>query len=105
MLLDVKKFFTGINPDNFQVLLNGIKLEMLKVEKMKGQGMKYRLDCSYFEDSPYQIMELVTRTGGVMSPLSLGRSSDPRTLGVGLIRLSFVARDRDNEVSGEVDEG
>jgi hypothetical protein len=40
MLLDIKKYFTGINPDSFQVLLNGIKLEMLKVDKIKGQGLK-----------------------------------------------------------------
>ncbi len=104
MLLDIKKFFTDINPDSFQVSLNGIKLETVKVEKIKGQGLKYRLDCSSFMDSPNQIMELIIRTDKVTSPLSLGRSGDPRTLGVGLVRMSFIARDQEKKVNNEIDE-
>lgn len=56
MLLSIKKFYTGINPDSFQVSLNGIKLATVSIEKTKGQRLKYRLDCSSFENSSHQLM-------------------------------------------------
>jgi len=96
LLIDIKKFISSVNPESFQLALNGTKLESIKIEKKAGHGAKYFFDCSRFDRTQGRINKLVFSTDKVVSPLSLGRSGDPRTLGVGLVSLSFVDRDPQN---------
>jgi len=92
LILDIKSFFTGVSPDSFEVFLNDRKLESVKVENTKDRK-RYYFDCSGFDKIRAPVNTLTFNTDKVLVPLIIGRSDDPRSLGVGLISLKFVDRD------------
>ena len=91
LLLEVKAFFAGVNPARLEVHLNDKKLDSVKVETLKN-GKKYYFDCSGFDYRHVLVNTLTFSTDKVLVPLIIGKSNDPRSLGVGLVNLKFVDR-------------
>jgi len=104
LLLDIKKFYSSINPDSFQLSLNGSRLKTIKIEKTAGQGIKYRFDCSAFAGNSGRVFKVIFLIDKVASPLSLGKSGDPRTLGFGLVSMKFIKHAGDKKMVGNIDE-
>lgn len=92
LLLDVNAFFADVDPDSLKVHMNGKDLNFIRAEYLE-KSKRYHFDCSGFENAAVGVNVLAISTDKVRIPLVIGKSNDPRPLGVGLIGLRFEEKE------------
>lgn len=86
--LKVKRFYTQVNPDSFQVFMNGVPL-IMHVLNDYPNGLEYYAKCSIKTPEPINVIEFKFQTNTTVSPASIKESNDVRKFGVGLKTLEF----------------
>lgn len=92
MLISINRFYSGVNPESFEVFLNDSKLDLVKTDKNHG-GKEYYFDCSSYDSLHTGVASLKFRTDGVGIPMLRGTNDDSRSLGVGLISLKLIEKE------------
>ena len=86
--LKTGKFYTGVSPDRFTVHLNGEMLEPVRLDKSNNK-ITYIYECKPNQLNDLGVNRLTFNTDKVVSPSSLGSSTDTRELGVVFLELKL----------------
>ena len=99
--LKIRKFYNGVNPEEFRVYLNG---EMLKLVSSEKTTIKtdYLYECAQNQLKGTGVNTLTFSTDKVMSPSSFDRKIDVRKLGVGFLSLEFIDKHHTEVISKDV---
>ncbi len=94
--INILRFYTHVDPDQLQVYMNGIPLNLDVFEESDRGGRKYHADCPAITNEQQNLIELKFQTNTTTSPSAVSDSKDRRKFGIELKSFEVINTDQLN---------